>query len=204
MVQLLYVQTTTKPNHPDFIAYLKKTVMRYIKLHVSRTTVSTDVYWRKKLNFDQAWQITLAIENAVKNVHDIAACSNTTALTQPNIRRIDKGKSEKPCFRCDGKHSPDYCRFRDATCNFCQKTGHISVACLKRKGTKRTWNRRAHKINRDEHNDDTHSITPGDSASVRRLFCISRKKKKINPQMVLVGINDKWVEMEIDTGVQYQ
>ena len=162
-------------------------------------TVPADVYWRKKkLNFDQARQIALAMESDDKNFHGVAACSNTTTLTQPNISRIDRGnsdwgKSEKLCFRCDGKHLPDYCRFRDAICNFCQKTGYISTACLERKGTKGTRNRRTYKVDRD----DTHSFTSGDTASVRKLFRISRKK--IDPLMVLVGINDRCVEMEIDT-----
>ena len=94
----------------------------------------------KKLNFDQVRQIALVIESADKNVHGIAACSNTTTFTQSNISRIDRrnsgrGKSENQCLRYDGKHSPDYSRFKDATCNFYQKTGHISPACLKRKGT---------------------------------------------------------------------
>ena len=95
----------------------------------------------KKLNFDLARQIGLVMESADKNVHDIAAFSNTTTFTQPNICCIDRGnsgrrKSKKPFFQCDCKHSPDYCYFRNATCNFCQKTGHILAACLKRKGTK--------------------------------------------------------------------
>ena len=116
--------------------------------------------------------ILLAMESADKNVHDIAACSNSDS-------RIDRGnsgrgKSEKPCCRCDGKHSPDYCRFRNATCDFCQKTGHISAACLKRKATKGTRNRRTHLVDSDEHDDDTHTITSGDTALVHKLFRISR------------------------------
>ena len=100
---------------------------------------------KKKLNLGQAGQIALAMESADKNVHNIAACSNTTTLTQPNISHINRGnsgqgKSKKTFFRCDSKHSPDFSCFRDTTCNFCQKTGHISAACLKRKGTKGTRN----------------------------------------------------------------
>ena len=93
---------------------------------------------QKELNFDQARQIALVIESADKNVHNVAACSNTTTLTQPNINHIDRGnsgqgKSEKQCFRCDGKHSPDYCHFRDATCNFGQKTATFQQPALKGK-----------------------------------------------------------------------
>ena len=141
MVELLYVSTTTKPNH--------------LRLP-----------WR--------WKV-------LKKMFTTAACFNTTAHTEPNICCVDwgnssRGKSEKPCFRCDGKHLQDYCCFRNPTCNFCQKTGSILAACLKRKGTKGTRNRQTHKVDRDEHDDDTHSITSGDTASVHKLFRISWKK----------------------------
>ena len=147
---------------------------------MSQTTVSANVYWQKKNEFWQARQIGLAMESADKNVLNIADCFKITSLTQSNISRINRGncgrgKSEKPCFRCDSKHSPDYCHFRDATCNLCQKNGHISAIFLKRKGTKGTRNCRTH-VDRDEHDDNTHSITSGDTASVHKLFWISRKK----------------------------
>ena len=131
----------------------------------------------KKLTFDQARQIALVMESADQNVHDEAACSNTTTLTQPNIscidrRNSDRGKSEKLCFQCNRGHSPDYC-------NFCQKTGYISAACLKRNGTKGTRNHQTHKVDRNEYDDNTHSISSGDTASVHKLFCISQKKKEL-------------------------
>ena len=94
---------------------------------------------------------------------------------------------------------------RDATYNFCQKTNHISTAWLKRKGNKGTRNRWTHKVNRDEHDDDTLFINSGVTASEHKRFCISqkkkkkKKKKKIEPLLVLVSINGKWIEMEIDT-----
>ena len=55
----------------------------------------------------------------------------------------------------------------------------------------------APEIDRDEHGDNTRAITSGDTGSVHQIFRISQK---INPLMVLVDINDRWVEMEIDTG----
>ena len=135
----------------------------------------------KKLNFNQARQIAQAMESADKNVPNIAACSNTTTLTQPNISCIDggnsgRGKSKKTCFQFDSKRSLDYCHFRDATCNFSQKTGHISATCLKKESTKGTRNSWTHKVDRDEHDNETLSITPGDTASVHKLICILQKK----------------------------
>ena len=147
--------TTTKPNHLRIYRPLKKNKVQqiwsrypgYVRGLVGcsscRRTNPQTFIGRKMLNFDQARQIALAMESSDKNIHDIAAYFSTTTLSQPNISHIDRGnssrgKSEKRCFWCDGKHSPHYCRFRDATCNFCQKSSHISAVCLKRKDTKGT------------------------------------------------------------------
>ena len=37
------------------------------------------------------------------------------------------------CSRCSGLHSPYTCRFKEAKCRYCQKTGHIERACRKKK-----------------------------------------------------------------------
>ena len=117
------------------------------------------------------------MESAEKNVHDIAAWFNTTTLTQPNKSCKNKGnffeeKAKNHVF--DVTASTHWIIV--ATCNFSKKTGHISAACLKRKGTKGTRNCQIHKVDRDEHDDNTHSITSGDTASVHKLFHILRKK----------------------------
>ena len=146
------------------------------------------------------------MENADKNIYDLAAYSDTTALTQPNISRIHRGnsgrrKSEKPCFRCDGKHSPDYCRFGMQLVTSTRKLATFQQPVWKRKVTKDAKNLRIREVDRDEHGDDTHThtITSGDTASVHKHFRISRKKR-LTLLIVLVGINNSWVEMEIDTG----
>ena len=40
--------------------------------------------------------------------------------------------TDRPCFRCTGKHAPDACSHRDSTCNYCKKAGHIERACIKK------------------------------------------------------------------------
>ena len=70
-------------------------VIGFTDVHIHRCLMA-----EKKLNFDKARKIALAIESADNNVHDIAACSNTTALTQLNMSRIyrrnsGRGKSKK-------------------------------------------------------------------------------------------------------------
>ena len=105
-------------------------------------------------------------------------------------------KAKKTCFQCDSKHSPDYCHFKYTTCNFCQKTGHISAACLKRKSTKGIRNHWIHKVT--EMNMTTILTLLLQKTVPQSTNSSTSHGKKYWPSNM--GINDRWVEMEIDTG----
>ncbi len=85
-------------------------------------------------------------KSAMKTVH------HTSAGTSPGSHPVHKvhaeqGKVKKAyqprsmkagsqsCRRCKGSHSADACRFKNATCHFCRKRGHIEAACYKKKNT---------------------------------------------------------------------
>ena len=111
------------------------------------------------------------LESADKNVHEIPI-AKYKLLQKRKLRLMKKRKTM-----------------------FSMRRWQHLAACLKKKGAKRTRNLETHKVYRDEHDDDTHSITSGDTASEHKVFPISQK---IDPLMV--SINDIWVEMQIDTG----
>ena len=92
----------------------------------------------------------------------------------------------RPCFRCDGKHSPDTCRFKEATCNFCSKQGHIASTCLSRKHA-------------DDPDTESTLIPDDDSASAYELFHI-HSERKVEPLLIMLNINGRQLEMEVDTG----
>ena len=48
-------------------------------------------------------------------------------------QRYSHPSSNKRCFRCDGTHTADKCRFINAICRFCNIKGHIESACRKKK-----------------------------------------------------------------------
>ena len=48
----------------------------------------------------------------------------------PHPRKVIPGK---PCYHCRGSHSLSECRFKDAVCHSCNKTGHIAKACRRQK-----------------------------------------------------------------------
>ncbi len=41
--------------------------------------------------------------------------------------------TNRECYRCNGAHDKDACRFKDAVCDFCGIKGHIQKACRKKK-----------------------------------------------------------------------
>ena len=109
----------------------------------------------KQLNFNQARHIALTMESADKKCSQHSSqlrhhCTHT-AKYKPHGKR----KKWKTKFSIWRQALSGLLSLQD--CNFCQKTGHISVACLKRKGTKGTKNLRIHKVDRDKHDDDTHT-----------------------------------------------
>lgn len=130
----------------------------------------------KRLNFDQARQIALVMESADKNVHNIAACFNTTVPTQPNMSCVNRGnshqgKNRKPCFRCDSKHS--LLLLQGSNLQFLPENWpHFSNLPEKE---------RHQKLPDTESTEMSLMATPpiisGDTTSVYKLFHISQKKK---------------------------
>lgn len=45
----------------------------------------------------------------------------------------DAARPSQQCESCNGNHTRDACRFKDAKCHYCLKTGHIATACRKKK-----------------------------------------------------------------------
>ena len=46
-----------------------------------------------------------------------------------------KMQTNRKCYRCNGNHAPQDCKFKDATCHYCKKTGHTMAACRKKVST---------------------------------------------------------------------
>ena len=161
----------------------------------------------RRLKFPEAREIALAMESADRNVKDIAAHTPTDTPSQQGLNWVKrptehiKTKRLKPCYRCNGRHSPDYCRYKEALCNFCHKAGHISPACLTRKHKEKAGNQnqKTHKVGQEVPVGETCSIADSNTGLSHSLFKL-QGSCRIDPLLVLVGINGRHVEMEVDTG----
>ena len=88
----------------------------------------------KKLDLQTAVEIATGIETAAINVRDLQAAQSTREKVHKMSPAQPSQGKPKPCFRCGkGNHTADRCRFKESTCHFCQKKGHIATVCLSKK-----------------------------------------------------------------------
>lgn len=93
--------------------------------------------------------------------------------------------AKKPCASC-GKtdHSREDCRFKNYTCHFCNKQGHIQSACRKRSRAQSTHDRRA---------SASSSIQVG-HVTIQATTDVERRR------FIQVEIDGNSCEMQVDSG----
>ena len=109
------------------------------------------------------------------------------------------------CYRCGSKHPAEACRFKNVECHYCHKRGHLAKVCPKKMvdfklrpksvGSNKDSTFKAKSV-------ATNSLDePGQGEEEDVYTMYPTVHKKIKPVKVVVHINDKPVEMEVDTGV---
>ena len=149
------------------------------------------------LTFKKAFELAQASEVAEKNARDLHKLTGAVHA----IRTQQPPKKNSPCYRCGGKHSPHECRFKDAECRSCGKKGHLARACRSKpkpqqpsgsnsqRGRRRTQTTHHLGDTVDENAEDTYS-----------MFKVTTGKTRATPLMVTVKVNNKDLQMEVDTG----
>ena len=156
-------------------------------------------------SFEQAMQMALADEVADSEAKQIAPKHDSTSNTVPvdvvhkYQSRVEKkfpehqrndnavNATRKRCYRCNGNHTQQQCRFKDATCHFCQKRGHIAEACRKKNGE-------THLVS------TTHETDERDEYSDYSLYHVTSGPTSHQPIEVGVQMDGKSVKMLVDTG----
>ena len=137
------------------------------------------------------------------------ADSSTLSLKtrEPPINKVfhptSQEKGRKNCYRC-GKagHFPSECRFKDAHCHACGKKGHIAPVCRatpKNRASptprrQRPSSRKTTKMNRIQGEQEAAGSSDEEYASHKV------NSRASDPVHVRVLINEKEIDMEVDTG----
>lgn len=153
------------------------------------------------LSLKRAVEIAQSLETASKNAKELAqqegtASPETVHQVTPPRRGKDTGSAKKfngSCFCCGRVgHKREQCRLKDEVCRGCGKTGHLVRVCRNKSRRKRQLYRKkpVHHLEEspEEDSDDDCTLYSLNSAS------------KPRPYMVSMDINDKSLQMEIDTG----
>ena len=85
-------------------------------------------------------------------------------------------------------HSPDECHFKDESCNFCFKKGHIERACLSKKAQKKNQSKK------------TKSKTVKSVEEQELLTLTVNTVKRSDVISITPSIEGKQLKMELDTG----
>ena len=77
--------------------------------------------------------VAKAMESADRESKKLQPQLTVHALYNNQTRSSVSGDgSPQPCFRCGGSHPPSSCRFREASCRYYHKVGHIAKVCFKK------------------------------------------------------------------------
>ena len=94
-----------------------------------------------QLTFVKAIEVAIETEDAAKVAKEtVHGQSSTYEINRVQSKRKARSSPAKfqsstgECIRCGRRgHSPKDCRFKNSTCNYCDKIGHLEFACLKKK-----------------------------------------------------------------------
>ncbi|XP_049268928.1 uncharacterized protein K02A2.6-like [Rhipicephalus sanguineus] len=151
------------------------------------------------LTFQRALDLALSSESASKPQRGLKGATSSAEVhkTLQSKKESKHSAQQRRCYRCDGWHEADTCKFRTAQCRFCSKKGHIENACISRK-----------KKNKDNLNarQGTHMVNAQpvsyDAADTDRcydLHAVSDRQPCLK-FLVDVKVEGRPLNFEVDTG----
>ncbi|XP_033993597.1 uncharacterized protein K02A2.6-like [Trematomus bernacchii] len=172
------------------------------------------------LTFEKALSIAVASETANKNAQEIQSQGATAKCFKMDKKPQEAYAHREPtkeCYRCKGtKHEAADCKFKQETCHACGKIGHIARACRSRstqngnsnknadpkRERRQTTYHRSHKVQEQRSQSDS---SEEDTFLLNKMrFRLGRMSevhlRRVDPYMVEVKLDSKFVNFEIDTG----
>ena len=176
---------------------------------VNDTQIQRRLLAEPRLTLDTALGLAQAIEAAAKDSSDVQRVTQTQAIpSHINVLRHSRGPkphptvSDQTCQRCGGSHSPVTCRFKNFTCRYCHKKGHLEKVCRSKKAARQSHNPRPQRdtnfVSENLASGTEIPTPPVEDCPTYSLFTLGSRKNK--PWMVDLLVNGKQVSMQIDTG----
>ena len=164
------------------------------------------------LTYDKAVQLARSNETADRGTKDLAGTTGgpthklhgskprpprtSSSTPKPPATFAQPPTRPKPCFRCGAAHSPATCRFKTASCNYCQKQGHIATACFKKARDQTTGEPSKKRRSTTTYQLDAEQVDS--DAEPYPLYYSTTERPQ--PIQVTVSLNGVETQMELDTG----
>ena len=181
--------------HCDFKATLGDALRDRLVCGIKNENIQKRLLSKSDLKLDKAIEIATAMETAARDAVELRHQHRPDSVHKLSKRTPIPAKHKnvnKACFRCDRpNHTPDQCHFKEETCRFCSKKGHIERACLIKKAQQ---NRNQSK----KHISNKKSVK---SVEEEELLTVSiNTVKRSDVISVAPKIEGKHLQMELDTG----
>ena len=162
----------------------------------------------ENLTFKKAYDIASSMETTAQHMADLQSAPSTLSSTSASVKKVSssplprsKGES-KECYRCGKNHHLSKCRFKEATCHYCKKKGHIIAKCPKKSKKSSETAKPNSNHNPKQGKPAIHVLDTEEEREdkdIYPLFAVSQGNRK-NPYLVDVELNGVKVQMELDTG----
>lgn len=196
--------------HCDFGRALMDSLRDRLVCGLRSAAIQKRLLSERKLDFDQARQISIAMETASRDavelqdrnrntgsgaIHKVQAHQAQKYGKKPEkpVYKPQKKKTSKTCFRClRTGHDEQNCFYKNEKCRKCGEVGHIQKACVS-----------FHKKHPNVHGLDeesqaaTYTVENEDDFD---LFSVNSSKGNVEPFWVEPVVNGKVLKMELDTG----
>jgi hypothetical protein len=204
--------------HCEFGAALDLTLRDRLVCGLRNESVQKRLLSEADLTFRRAIDIAVAMETAARDASelqhqrrqevDVHKMADANKLSNP-VSTV-----KKACYRCNGFHHPNSCRFKDAVCHGCSKPGHIMIACRTTSSTSTPPRRgfyrfRGRNDSRDNRGKEVHNIEDDacngdecdDTVGAIEIYGHEAVGKTARDHIwINVNINGRKLAMELDTG----
>ena len=181
--------------HCDFKATLGDALRDRLVCGIKNENIQKRLLSESDLKLDKAIEIATAMETAARDAVELRHQHRPDSVHKLSKRTPIPAKyknANKACFRCDRpNHTPDQCHFKEETCQFCSKKGHIERACLSKKAQQ----------NRNQSKKHISYKKSVKSVEEEELLTVSiNTVKRSDVIIVTPRIEGKHLQMELDTG----
>lgn len=140
--------------HCEYDTFLDRMLIEQLLHGLESRDMCDEIIAKKPTTFNTAYEIAHSLEATRNTANEVRTSEPATAPESTNKLGYETPKTRKggqlrhqaspqkggqqlqgPCNSCGGQHLRNLCRFREAKCYKCDKTGHIAKVCRTKKST---------------------------------------------------------------------